>query len=162
MKNDLKEAVSGNSSAEAKAVTRYVRVSPRKVRLVLETIRRKPIDQAFSILANMKKKSAHLVAKTLKSAVANAKVKKMEENRLFVRLAFADGGPTLKRYLPRAMGRADTIIKRTSHLTIVVNEGALRTNASGKDGTEKSSGMENVSKKQKSMGKKNKELAAAS
>ncbi len=125
--------------SSGRAVTKYIRISPRKIRLVLDVIRRKPVAQAFSILANTKKKASQIVAKTLKSAVANAKQKEMDENRLFVRLAFADGGPTLKRYLPRAMGRADTIIKRTSHVTVVVEEGAMRKEAGGKGGEEKSS-----------------------
>jgi len=81
------------------------------------------VSEAFSILANTKKKAARLVTKTLKSAVANAVQKKLDEDRLFIRLAFADGGPSLKRFLPRAMGRADNILKRTTHLTLVVEEG---------------------------------------
>ena len=111
------------NAGSARAVTRYIRISPRKMRLVLETIVRKPVFQAFSILAHTKKKAARIATKTLKSAVANAKQKQMNEDRLIVRLAFADGGPSLKRFLPRAMGRADNILKRTSHLTVVVEEG---------------------------------------
>lgn len=113
-------------SQSARAVTRYIRISPRKIRLVLDTIRWKPVGAAFAILDNMNKKGARLVAKTLKSAFHNAKGKNMDENRLIVRYAFADGGPTLKRHLPRAMGRADTILKRTSHLTVVLEEGTAR------------------------------------
>lgn len=63
-----------------------------------------------------------MVMKTLKSAQANAKVKKMDENRLYIREIKADGGPSLKRYMPRSMGRADTILKRMTHLTIVLGE----------------------------------------
>ncbi len=63
-----------------------------------------------------------MVAKTLKSAQANAKVKKMDENRLYVREIKADGGPSLKRYMPRSMGRADQILKRMAHLTVVLGE----------------------------------------
>jgi len=63
-----------------------------------------------------------MVAKTLKSAEANAKVKKMDENRLYVQEIKADGGPSLKRYMPRSMGRADVILKRMSHLTVVLGE----------------------------------------
>ncbi len=125
----------------ARAVTRYIRISPRKIRLVLDTIRRKPVDEAFSILANTKKKAAGIVNKTLKSAFANAKQKEMDENRLFVRLAFADGGPTLKRYLPRAMGRADTILKRSSHVTLVLEEGEIRRPSPRQETGEKSSAL---------------------
>lgn len=107
---------------EAKAVTRYLRVAPRKIRLVIDAVRGKPVVQAFSVLRNLKKKSSRLVEKTLKSAQANAKGKKMDENRLYVSRIFADGGPTLKRYMPRSMGRADVILKRTSHLTVILGE----------------------------------------
>ena len=107
---------------EAKAVTRFLRISPRKVRLVIGTIRRKPVDQAFSILSGLKKKGARIVEKTLKSAQANAIQKKMEESRLYVREIKADGGPSLKRYMPRSMGRADVILKRMTHLTVVLGE----------------------------------------
>ena len=107
---------------EAKAITRYIRVSPRKLRLVIDAIRMKPVSDAFSILENLKKKGAELAVKTLKSAQANAKVKKMDESRLYVREIKADGGPSLKRYMPRSMGRADVILKRMSHLTVILSE----------------------------------------
>ncbi|MBI4387783.1 MAG: 50S ribosomal protein L22 [Candidatus Omnitrophica bacterium] len=123
----------------ARAVARFIRISPRKVRLVLSAICRKPVAQAFSILTNLNKKGARIVSKVLQSAVANAKDKQMDEARLFVRIALANGGPMLKRYLPRAMGRADTILKRTSHITVVVEEGELRGGVNPKDPKEKSS-----------------------
>ena len=107
---------------EATAITRYLRISPRKMRLVIDTIRRKPVPEAFSILAHLKKRASNLVAKTLKSAQANAKGKKMDEDRLYVREIRADGGPMLKRYMSRSMGRADVILKRTTHLTVVLGE----------------------------------------
>lgn len=107
---------------EAKAIGKYLRISPRKVRLVLDTIRRKEVDNAFAILANLNKKAARLTEKVLKSAVANAKEKKMSEEALFVSEAKADGGPTFKRYMARAMGRADRILKRTTHITLKVSE----------------------------------------
>ena len=105
---------------EAKAITKYIRISPRKMRLVIDTVRYQPVSNAFAILDHLKKKGAPLAAKTLKSAVANAKVKKMDENRLYVREIKADGGPTLKRHMSRSMGRADVILKRMTHLTVVV------------------------------------------
>ena len=135
-------------SQNAKAVTRYIRISPRKMRLVLDTITRKPVHQAFSILAHTKKKAARLVTKTLKSAVANAVQKKMDENRLFVRLAFADGGPTLKRFLPRAMGRADGILKRTTHLTVVVEEGNVKSGESRDGNAQKGLKLKKEKKKE--------------
>ena len=110
---------------EAKAITRYLRISPRKLRLVIDTVRWKPVSSACSILETLKKKGAPMVLKTLKSARANAKVKKMDENRLYVREIKADGGPSLKRYMPRSMGRADVILKRMAHLTVVLGEREL-------------------------------------
>ncbi|MBI4368376.1 MAG: 50S ribosomal protein L22 [Candidatus Omnitrophica bacterium] len=107
---------------EAKAITRYLRISPRKMRLVINTVRYKPVAQAFSILEHLNKKGAQLAVKTLKSAHANAKVKKMDEARLFVKEIKADGGPVLKRYMSRSMGRADVILKRMTHLSVVLGE----------------------------------------
>ena len=107
---------------EAKAITKYIRISPRKMRIVIDTVRYKPVANAFAILEHLKKKAARLAAKTLKSAVANAKFKKMDEERLYVREIKADGGPTLKRHMSRSMGRADVILKRMTHLTVVIGE----------------------------------------
>lgn len=107
---------------EAKAITKYLRISPRKLRLVIDTVRAKPVSNAFAILTDLKQKGARMVEKTLKSAQANARVKKMDENRLYIREIKADGGPVLKRYMPRSMGRADIILKRMAHLTVVLGE----------------------------------------
>ncbi|MBI4358432.1 MAG: 50S ribosomal protein L22 [Candidatus Omnitrophica bacterium] len=107
---------------EAKAITRYLRISPRKLRLVIDTVRSKPVSTALSILEHLNKKGARMVTKTLKSAQANAKVKKMDEARLYVQQIKADGGPVMKRYMSRSMGRADVILKRMAHLTIVLGE----------------------------------------
>ena len=107
---------------EAKAITKYIRISPRKMRIVIDTVRYKPVANAFAILEHLKKKAARLAAKTLKSAVGNAKFKKMDEERLYVREIKADGGPTLKRHMSRSMGRADVILKRMTHLTVVIGE----------------------------------------
>lgn len=109
---------------EARAVAKYVRMSPRKIRAVLDIIRCKKVDKAFSILKFTRRRASEVVSKLLKSAVDNAiKDKKLNEDLLFVKLAYADVGPTMKRYMPRAMGRAASIHKRTSHVTIVVGEG---------------------------------------
>ena len=107
---------------EARAVVKYLRISPRKVRLVTQTIIRKPVTNARSILMALNKKAARLVEKALKSAVANAKGKSMEESRLFVLQAKADEGPLMKRFMSRSMGRADRILKRTTHLTLILRE----------------------------------------
>ena len=92
------------------------------MRFVIGAIRRKPVSSAFAILEQLKNKGARIAAKTLHSAYANAKVKKMAEDRLFIREIKADGGPSLKRYMPRSMGRADQILKRTTHLTVILGE----------------------------------------
>ncbi len=107
----------------AKAIVRYVRISPRKVRLVINTIRHKPVTLAFPILASLNKKAAKLTEKALRTAVANAKVLGMDETRLYVSDVRADGGPVLKRFMSRSMGRADRILKRTTHLSLAVREG---------------------------------------
>lgn len=107
----------------AKAIVRYLRISPRKMRLVIDAIRRQHVYKAFGILAAIQRKAARMTEKALKSAVANAKVSGMNEERLYVASVFADGGPTLKRFMSRSMGRADRLLKRTTHLSVVVKEG---------------------------------------
>lgn len=108
---------------EAKAKTRFVRISPRKLRLICELIHGKGLEQAVSILEFTPKRGARIVAKTLMSAVANARNQQnVDEDRLYVKQAVADDGPTWKRSLPRAHMRATPILKRTSHLTVVVDE----------------------------------------
>lgn len=106
-----------------KAVTKYLRIAPRKLRLVIDAIRRRPAIEAMGILSLLNKKGAKMAAKTLKSAMANAKNLGLNEDRLYVSDTRADGGPVLKRFLTRSMGRADKILKRTTHLTVEVREG---------------------------------------
>ncbi len=135
---------------EAKAITRYLRISPRKLRLVIDTVRWKPVSSACSILETLKKKGAPMVLKTLKSARANAKVKKMDENRLYIQEIKADGGPSLKRYMPRSMGRADVILKRMAHLTVVLGERELPVKQTKDEPKEKKArGIEFFKKKKK-------------
>lgn len=112
-----------SQARSAKSIARFVRIPPRKVRLVIDTIRRRPVSEAFSVLMTLNKKAARLAEKVLKSAVANAKVLGMAEDRLYVSDVRADGGPSLKRFMSRSMGRADRILKRTTHLSIVLKEG---------------------------------------
>ena len=111
---------------EARAVTKYIRIAPRKMRLVINQVRFKPVKRALDTLARLNKKAARLVEKTLKTAEANAKDLKMDESRLFVRDIRADGGPSLKRYMSRSMGRADVILKRSTHLRVVLGEREVR------------------------------------
>lgn len=108
----------------AKAVVKYLRISPRKVRLVINAIRHQPATRAFHVLMTLKKKAARMTEKALKTAVANAKILGMDENRLYVADIRADGGPVFKRFMSRSMGRADRILKRTTHLSLIVKEGA--------------------------------------
>ncbi len=108
---------------EARAVARYVRISPYKARLVVDLIRGKPVDEALNILRFTPKKAARLVQKVLESAIANAEHNyQLDPDRLYVKRAYVDEGPRLKRIWPRAFGRASRILKRTSHITIVVEE----------------------------------------
>lgn len=108
---------------EAKATARYVHVSPRKARLVVDTIRGKSASEAASILRFTTKGAAEIVGKVLGSAVANAENNlKIRPDTLYVSQVFVDEGPTLKRIRPRAQGRAFRIRKRTSHITVVVKQ----------------------------------------
>lgn len=110
---------------QAKAVAKTVRIAPRKVRLVLDLIRGKEVGEAMSILQLTNKRSSPVVEKLIKSAVANAEHNyDMDVDQLIVSEAYADEGPTLKRFRPRAQGRATKINKRTSHVTIIVAEPA--------------------------------------
>jgi large subunit ribosomal protein L22 len=109
---------------EVKAKLRFVRVGPRKAQLVADLIRGKGSEEALNILTFTKKAAAKIVIKLLKSAIANATQKKnIDVDRLYVKKIMVDQGPTLKRFQPRALGRATTIRKRTSHITIVLDEG---------------------------------------
>lgn len=108
---------------QAKAVAKTVRIAPRKVRLVLDLIRGKEVGEAMSILQLTNKRASPVVDKLIKSAVANAEHNyDMDVDHLIVSEAYADEGPTLKRFRPRAQGRATKINKRTSHVTIIVAE----------------------------------------
>ncbi len=108
---------------EAKAQARYVRLAPRKARDVTNLIRSKDIDEALSILRYTPRRAAGVITKVLNSAIANAE-NNMEMNRgtLYVDQAYVDEGPTMKRVQPRARGRRFLIMKRTSHITVVVKE----------------------------------------
>ncbi len=109
---------------EVKARLRFARVSPRKVRLVANLIRGKRSEEALNILTFTKKAAARILIKLLKSAIANASQKKhIDIDRLYVKRITVDQGPTLKRYTPRALGRATMIRKRTSHIHIILDEG---------------------------------------
>jgi len=108
---------------EAKAVARYIRISPRKVQPVVDLVRGKKVSDAMTMLKHIPKRASKVVLKAVKSAAANAENNyEMNKDELYIALAYVDQGPTLKRYQPRAMGRVNIRRKRTSHVTIVVRE----------------------------------------
>lgn len=108
---------------ESRAYLKYARISPRKVQIVLDLIRGKDAGTAMAILKNTPKSASEYLIKLLKSAVANAEHNfGMDVSRLYVSECFVCQGPTLKRLMPRAKGSADRILKRTSHVTLVVKE----------------------------------------
>ena len=107
-----------------RAVTKFLIASPYKVRPVADLIRRKPYPEAMSILEHMPHKGARLIRKTVKSAASNAldKNKKLDEDMLYVREVMIDEGPRMKRIWFRARGRADMLLKRMCHITVVIDE----------------------------------------
>jgi large subunit ribosomal protein L22 len=108
---------------ESKAIARYVRITPRKARLVVDLVRGKNVELALEMLDVMPKKAARIVAKTLRSAVANAEDRlNADVDRLYVKRAFVDEAPSWSRWSPRAQGRATPIIKRGSHITLVLDQ----------------------------------------
>jgi len=109
---------------QAKAILRGVRLSPQKARLVVDVVRGKQVDAALAMLRNMPQKAALEVARTIKSAAANAENNlQMTPDDLIVKTIFVDEGRATKRMNPRARGRADTIKHRTSHITVIVDDG---------------------------------------
>lgn len=105
------------------AKAKYIRISPYKVRAVLDVIRGKEYREAVAILENLNKSSSEPVLKVVKSAGANAENNLgMSTANLFVAECYADQGPTLKRYMPKAHGRAGGLLKRTSHITVILDE----------------------------------------
>lgn len=108
---------------ETRAIARNIRISPRKGRLVADLIRGKQVEEALLILKFTPKKAARILTKTLRSAIANAtNTQNVDPDALYVKKTYVDGGTTLKRFTPRAHGRATPIRKRTSHFTVVVDE----------------------------------------
>lgn len=113
----------GGHSVEAKAIAKFVRIAPRKVQLVTDLVRGKKVDEALAILKFTPKGAAPVVEKVVKSALANAENNlNMDRENLYVAEIYANQGPTMKRFRPRAQGRATTIRKRTSHIGVVLRE----------------------------------------
>ncbi|MCK9239741.1 50S ribosomal protein L22 [Desulfocurvus sp.] len=108
---------------ETRAIAKYVRLSPQKARLVARNIKGLPVEDAMNILRFTPKKAAQMIGKVLHSAVANAEqLPGVDVDSLVVKQVVVDEGPTMKRIMPRAMGRANRILKRTAHITVVVEE----------------------------------------
>lgn len=108
---------------QAKAVAKSVRIAPRKARLVVDLIRGKDVDEAIAILRHTQRGASPIIEKVVNSAIANAEHNyEMDADNLVISEAYVDEGITLKRFRPRAQGRAGRINKRTSHITIVVSE----------------------------------------
>jgi large subunit ribosomal protein L22 len=108
---------------EAKAHARFIRISPRKVRIVAEHVKGQPVEKALGLLTFSPKKAGRILLKVVKSAVANAEQNEdVDVDKLFIKRLWVDEGPTMKRWRPRAQGRAYRINKRTSHITVVLDE----------------------------------------
>lgn len=109
---------------EARAALKFARIAPRKVRLVADLVRGKSVTHALDLLAFAEKRSAPMLSVLIRSAVANATQsnKNVEVDRLFVRTVTVDQGPTLRRWTPRAQGRATRINKKTSHILVIVDD----------------------------------------
>ncbi|MBR3235325.1 MAG: 50S ribosomal protein L22 [Atopobiaceae bacterium] len=112
--------MANNTDNQVRATAKYVRMAPRKVRMVVDQIRNKSVDQALEVLQFSTRAAAEPVAKCLRSAVANAENNNLRADNLVVAAAYVDEGPTLKRIRPRAKGSASRINKRTSHITVIV------------------------------------------
>jgi len=111
----------GSAMAEAKAILRFVRVTPRKARVVIDMIRGQQVPMALAMLRHTPKHAARVIEKLLRSAVANAEQKELgDSDEMWVSQAVVNCGPIYKRFRARSMGRANSIQKRTSHITIAV------------------------------------------
>ena len=114
-----------NADKRPRAIAKYIRISSRKVGVVIDLIRGKQVDEALAILMYTPKSASPVVEKLLNSAIANAENNlHLDRESLYVAEVFADQGPTLKRYWARSHGRADTILNRTSHITVILDQKA--------------------------------------
>ncbi len=127
-RSQIKRERNAQKDQRPRAKVSFVRIAPRKAKIVLDTIKGKDVALASAILAATPREGARIISKLLDSAVANAEYAATERDldidvtKLYVQEAYANQGPTLKRIMPRAQGRADRILKRTSHITIILNE----------------------------------------
>lgn len=108
---------------ETRAVARFVRISPQKIRLVMDQVRGKKVEEALHMLSFAPQRGAGILKKLVNSAVANAEQNPdVDVDSLYLKRLFADQGPSLKRWRPRALGRATKILKKSSHLTVILDE----------------------------------------
>ena len=108
---------------ETRAVARFVRISPQKIRLIMNQVRGKKVEEALHMLSFAPQRGARILKKLVNSAVANAEQNPdVDVDSLYLKRLFADQGPSLKRWRPRALGRATKILKKSSHLTVILDE----------------------------------------
>jgi large subunit ribosomal protein L22 len=110
------------TAMEVRAVAKYIRISPQKVRMITGSVKGKPVEAGLNQLKFMPQKSAGILEKLVRSAVANADQKDLDIDALVIRNVIVDQGPTLKRFKARARGRGTRILKRTSHITVILAE----------------------------------------
>ncbi|MBW1693656.1 MAG: 50S ribosomal protein L22 [Deltaproteobacteria bacterium] len=108
---------------EVRAVAKYIRISPQKVRLIIDAVKGKPVEAGLDLLKFMPQKAATIIEKVIRSAIANAdQYPDIDVDSLVIRNIIADQGPTLKRFRARARGRGTRILKRTTHITVILAE----------------------------------------
>ena len=111
---------------EVRAMSKYVRISPRKVHILIGAVKGKPVEDGLNILKYMPQKAAYIIEKIIRSAVANAdQYPDIDVDSLVIRNIIADQGPTLKRFRARARGRGTRILKRTAHITVILAEDSI-------------------------------------
>lgn len=111
---------------EVRAVAKYIRISPQKVRLIIDVVKGKQVEAALDLLKFMPQKAAAIIEKVIKSAIANAdQYPDIDVDSLVIRNIIADQGPTLKRFRARARGRGSRILKRTTHITVILAEESM-------------------------------------
>jgi large subunit ribosomal protein L22 len=107
---------------ETKAQAKYIRIAPQKVQVIVPAVKGRKVEEAIALLRFLPRKGARILSRVLHSAVANAGQNKVDVDTLYVKKIMVDQGPTMKRWMPRAMGRATPILKRTSHITVILEE----------------------------------------
>jgi large subunit ribosomal protein L22 len=149
---------------EAKAVEKYLSMSPRKVKYVIDMVKSKKVEEAMDILTFTPRQAARAVRKAIQSASANAienfKEYKVHQDDLFIKEIFVTEGPSLKRFKPRARGKADRILKRSSHITVFVTDGKDKATVEKERAARKNAAKGKVTNKNVTKGKVVKEKAA--